>query len=195
MGGGEQVSAVAALFRNGSALSVCREICWRLSASAGGEQGGGARARARPSVSLLLVLDGMLVESRRLLTQAVLGERHVPLGSCKLLLALGAAAVSRFGHRAAGQQLGQQGGPHLLQLSVCCRRKTPGVEAKGPRGKIFFFLLLFSKLTSLFLHLSGFGDVGVRVERLGGEALALLVLQWRHIWQLQRTERTVKRFL
>lgn len=41
MGGGEQVSAVAALFRNGSALSVCREICWRLSASAGGERGGG----------------------------------------------------------------------------------------------------------------------------------------------------------
>lgn len=187
MGGGEQVSAVAALFRNGSALSVCREICWRLSASAGGERGGGARARARPSVTLLLlpVLDGMLVESRRLLTQAVLGERHVPLGSCELLLALGTAAVSRFGHRAAGQQLGQQGGPHLLQLSVCCRRKTPGVEAKGPRGKIFFFLLLFSKLTSLFLHLSGFGDVGVRVERLGGEALALLVLQWRHVWQLQ----------
>lgn len=41
MGGGEQVSAMAALFRNGSALSVCREICWRLSASAGGEQGQG----------------------------------------------------------------------------------------------------------------------------------------------------------
>lgn len=41
MGGGEQVSAVAALFRNGSALSVCREICWRLSASAEGERGGG----------------------------------------------------------------------------------------------------------------------------------------------------------
>lgn len=130
---------MAALFRNGSALSVCREICWRLSASAGGERG------ARPSVTLLLLLDGMLVESRRLLTQAVLGERHVPLGSCKLLLALGAAAVSRFGHRAAGQQLGQQGGPHLLQLSVCCRRKTPGVEAKGQRGKIFFFFVTFFK--------------------------------------------------
>lgn len=44
MGGGEQVSAVAALFRNGSALSVCRDICWRLSASAGGQKAGGGDA-------------------------------------------------------------------------------------------------------------------------------------------------------
>lgn len=59
MGGGEQVSAVAALFRNGSALSVCREICWRLSASAGGQKAGG-EARERPSVTpvAVLVLDG-----------------------------------------------------------------------------------------------------------------------------------------
>lgn len=69
------------------------------------------------------------------------------------------------------------------------------LKQKARGAKFSFFLLLFSKLTSLFLHLSGFGDVGVRVERLGGEALALLVLQWRHVWQLQRTERTVKRFL
>lgn len=55
------------------------------------------------------------------------------------------------------------------------------------------FSLLLLKLTSLFLHLSGFGDVGEWIERLGSEAFALLVLQWRHIWQLQRTERVEKK--
>lgn len=69
---------------------------------------------------------------RQLLTQAVLGDRHIPLGSCKLLLALGAAAVSRLWHWATRKQLVKQGGPHLLQLSVCCHRKTPVFEAKGP---------------------------------------------------------------
>lgn len=47
-----------------------------------------------------------------------------------------------------------------------------------------FFLFLLFKLTSLFLY-SGLGDVGERIERLGSEAFALFVLQWRHIWQLQ----------
>lgn len=94
MGGGEQVSAVAALFRKGSALSVWREICWRLSASAEGEQGGGAQS----FWFWVVVLGGVLGGSRQLLTQAVLGERHIPLGGCKLLLALGAATVSRLRH-------------------------------------------------------------------------------------------------
>lgn len=54
------------------------------------------------------------------------------------------------------------------------------------------YVCLF-KLTSLFLHLSRLGDVGERIQRLGSEAFALLVLQRRHIWQLQRTERAMKK--
>lgn len=44
------------------------------------------------------------------------------------------------------------------------------------------------KLTSLFLQRFGLWDVGERVESFGCEALALFVLQWCYIWQLQRTE-------
>lgn len=91
MGGGEQVSAVVALFRKGSALSVWMEICCRLSASAEGEPG-----LTQSFWSKVLVLESILGDSQQLLTKAVLGKRHIPLRSRKLLLALGAAAVSRL---------------------------------------------------------------------------------------------------
>lgn len=44
------------------------------------------------------------------------------------------------------------------------------------------------QLTSLFLQGPRLLDAAERVESFVCEALALFVLQWSHIWQLQRTE-------
>lgn len=74
------------------------------------------------------------------LTNAVFGERHVPLWSRKLLLPLGTAAVAELWHRAAGQQLGQQRGARVLQLSIYCQStrvtNASGSEAEGGRDDI-----------------------------------------------------------
>lgn len=81
------------------------------------------------------ILDRRCIPFRAGLTDAVFGERHVPLWRRKLLLPLGTAAVAQFWHRAAGQQFGQQRGAPVLELSIYCQStrvtNTSGSEAEG----------------------------------------------------------------
>ena len=76
------------------------------------------------------------------LTDAVFRNRHIPLRGCKLLLALRAAAVAWFRHRAAGQEFGQQGGPPVVQLPINCQNKRSCVTHTAPsagKGKVTAF--------------------------------------------------------